>query len=288
MSQQEFAIGHFPDRVEVVVTGRWTADAAGPFESGEADRLVLNYAHGFSEPNLEFLRGLPVRQLVVLDRRLESLDPISALGDTLELLHVTTDPALALDLARFPRLVDLSADWHQVEATIAGGTSLRRLHVGRYGQQDLQPLSRLVGLRRLALTDRPLLRSLGGLSSLPDLRALGVFMAKDLDDVSELQGRSAIEDLELEGCRKLSTVDALAGCVGLSRLNLSECGDLASLAPLRGLTAIEVLQVFGSTKIVDGDLTPIADLPRLKELRIQSRRHYRPSVAEIQATLPRG
>jgi hypothetical protein len=70
-------------------------------------------------------------------------------------------------------------------------------------------------------------------------------------------------------------------------LNLSECGDLPSLVPLRGLTSIEVLLMFGTTKIVDGDLTPIADLRRLRELRMQSRRHYRPSVAEIQASLPR-
>jgi internalin A len=145
-SQQEFAVGRFPDRVEVVVTGRWTADASRLFESGEADRLVLNYAHGFGETDLEFLRGLPVRQLVVLDRRLGSLAPLSDLGDTLELLHVTTAPSLTIDLGRFPRLTDLSADWHQVVATIKAASNLERLHVGRYDQVDLEPLAEFAGL----------------------------------------------------------------------------------------------------------------------------------------------
>lgn len=282
---RDFAVGHFPNRVEVTLTGRWTVDASRLIESGEADRLVLNYAHGFNEPDLEFLRGLPVRQLDIVDRRLTSLTPISELGDTLELLHVTSDPALSIDLTRLPRLTDLSADWQQVGATIESAANLERLHLGRYDRVDLAQLSRLVRLKRLVLMDRPRVRSLDGLSELPELQDFAVPLAKDLVDVSALRGLAQIEDLDMEACRKLNTVEDLSLCVGLRRLNISECGDLPSVAPLRGLASIEDLLMYGTTKIVDGDLTPIADLPRLKELRMQSRRHYRPSVAEIQASL---
>jgi hypothetical protein len=285
---REFAVGHFPDRVEVTLTGRWTVDAARLIESGEVDRLVLNYAHGFSEPDLSFLRGLPVRQLDIVDRRLTSLTPINELGETLKLLHVTSDPSLSIDLTRFPRLTDLSADWQQVGASIESAENLQRLHVGRYDRVDLAPLSRLVHLKRLVLTDRPRVRSLDGLSELPELREFAVPLAKDLVDVSALRGLAQIEDLDMEGCRRLTTIEDLSHCVGLRRLNLSECGDLPSVAPLRGLVSTEDLLMYGTTKVVDGDLTPIADLPRLKELRMQSRRHYRPSVAAIQASLPRG
>ncbi len=248
---------------------------------------MLNYAHGFSEPDLEFLRGLPVRQLVILDRRLESLAPVHALGATLELLHVTTSPTLAIDLTQFPRLSDLSADWRQVRASIASATDLREVNLGGYSEVDLEPLGGLGRLRRLTLTDRPRVRSLSGLSAFPDLRVLGVPLAKDLDDVSALPESPAVEDLDLEGCKKLTSVIELGGCRALRRLNLSECGDLPTLGPLRGLQALEVLLLYGSTKVVDGDLAPIANLPRLRELRMQSRRHYRPSVREIQASLPR-
>jgi hypothetical protein len=283
--QHEFAVGHFPDRVELTLTGRWTADASRAIESGEADRLVLNYAHGFSEPDLNFLRGLPVRQLVILDRRLTSLTPISDLGDTLELLHVTSDPSLVIDLTRLPKLTDVSADWQQVRATIEAAANLQRLHIGRYDRADLAALSRLVHLKRLVLMDRPRVRSLDGLSDLSDLQEFAVPLAKDLVDVSALRGLAQIEVLDMEACRKLNTIEDLRHCIGLRRLNLSECGDLPSVAPLRELVSIEDLLMYGTTKVVDGDLTPIADLPRLKELRMQSRRHYRPSVAEIQASL---
>lgn len=282
-----FAIGRFHDRVEMVVTGPWTDRAAEAVRSGAVDRVVLNYAHGFAEPDLEFLRDLPIRQLIILDRRLNSLEPVAALSESLELLHVTSDPSLHLDLAQLPRLVDLSADWHQVRATIPFADKLVRLHLGRYGEHDLMPLARIRDLRRLALTDRPRLRSLSGLANFSELRSLSISMARDLDDIDDLRGRDLIEEIGLESCRRLVRIDALTGCSRLRRLNLSECGDIESLLPLNGLGDLEVLQLFGSTKVLDGDLGPIDALPSLRELRMQSRRHYRPSVAEIQASLPR-
>ena len=68
------------DHVEVVVSGAWSPDGAAAFENGGASRLVLNYALGFNEPTLDFLRGLPIRQLVILDPRLTDLEPIKLAG----------------------------------------------------------------------------------------------------------------------------------------------------------------------------------------------------------------
>lgn len=284
VSQEGFAVGQFPDRVEVMVTGRWTDKAARLFESGEADRLVLNYAHGFSEPNLEFLQGVPVRQLVVVDRRLQSLEPISALGPTLEMLHISTRTSLNVDLSRLPHLQDLSVEWDLVRSSIARLSHLRRLSLARFDETDLASLAHLDGLRRLVLTDRPRVRSLSGVSSHPDLRELGVFYAKDLDDFSDLRRLAHVEKLELEGCKKLMRLDDIGVCAGLRWLNLSECDELVSLAPIRGMN-LEDLRLAGTTKILDNDLSPIASLERLKSFRIQSRRSYQPSVEKIKEDL---
>ena len=62
------------------MTGRWTQEAARAFGTGRAQRLVLNYALGFDEPSLDFLTGLPIRELVVTDRRLRDLSPVHSLG----------------------------------------------------------------------------------------------------------------------------------------------------------------------------------------------------------------
>lgn len=286
MRGQGFAVGQFRDRVEVVVTGPWSGQVAELVVSGEVDRVVLNYALGFAERDLDFLRGLPVRQLVILDRRLTSLEPVHALSGSLELLHLTTDPALGIDLSQFTRLRELSADWQQIRSTVSSAASLERVHVGRYAERDLGPLTGLQNLRSLVLTDRPRLVSLAGLARFPSLRVLQVALARYLVDISELRSCKFVEEVQLESCRKLSSIEALASLANLRRLNLSECGDLASLAPIARLTDLEVVGLFGSTRIIDGDLTPLAALPRLKELRMQSRRHYRPTVDDVQAGLP--
>lgn len=276
------------DAVEMVLTGPWTQEAANILASGRVDRLVLNYALGFDSSSLEFLQGQPIRELVVLDRRLASLEPIHTLAQTLESLSVTTDPALAVDLARLPKVRDLSAAWSQVKRTIDAATGLRAAFFLGYEARDLEPLTSLGHLTELIFKDRPRLRSLNGISSLPALRLLGVYLAKDLDDIADIRGHRALHDLALESCRRLTRIDELGDCRGLRSLNLSECGDIESLSPISQLTDLEDLQLFGSTRILDGDLSPIADLPRLKSLRMRSRRSYRPSVEAVQSTLPRG
>lgn len=271
----------------MVVTGSWTVEAATAVRDGEVDRLVLNYALGFDEPSLTFLEGLPLRELVILDPRLSDLEPVHSLGSTLRALSVTTKPSLKLDLGHLPGLRSVSAAWPQVSASIGAASDVQIAFLRGYQPVDLTPLAAMRNLTELQMKDRPKLKSLAGLSALPKLRLIGVYLANDLADIEDLAERSEIEDLALEACRKIARIDALAGCRGLRRLNLSECGDITSLHPIRALTNLEQVSLFGSTKIADDDLSPLAELPRLQRLRMKSRRSYRPSVEEIQARLPR-
>ena len=109
-------------------------------------------------------------------------------------------------------------------------------------------------------------------------------LATKLSDISALgEGEPlALRKLELTGCRKIQTIDALRVCTNLRELDLSEGGEIATAEPLSGLDKLEYLQMHSSTRIVDGNLRPIADLPNLAELRMRNRRHYKPSVAEIE------
>ena len=154
-----------------------------------------------------------------------------------------------------------------------------------FDEDDLAPLAGLTNLSAISLKDRPRLRSLAGIGELVLLTHLGIFGASRLSDVSELQGRDVLERLDLQACRGLDTLDDLAGCTGLRTLNVAEGGDLGSVAPLAGLVELEELYAYGSTRFVDGDLSPLARLPRLTELRMQSRRHYRPGVPDLKAAL---
>jgi hypothetical protein len=280
-----FTVSPRKDGVEMVVTGRWSPEAGLALQISKVDSLVLNYALGFDEPDLSFLDGQPLRKLVVLDRRLRALDPIYTLAATLESLQLTTDPALTVDLNRLPFLTDLAADWAQVRTTFSGGRRLQRLFLGRYSENDLVPLTTAQGLAALVLKDRPRVSSLRGFAQLPQMTELGVFLATNLADVTELRGAGRLKELQLEACRRISTMEDLADCGSLEMLNLSECGDFPDVEPLRELNELQILYLYGTTKILNGDLTPIMQLPKLRELRMQNRRNYAPSVAEIQQRL---
>lgn len=275
----------FDDRHEVVVTGPWSAEMINAVQSGIADRVVCNYALGFDEPDLRFLEYLPIKQLVILDPRISDLAPLYTLSPTLESLHLTVDPHIAIDLTAFPLLRDLSANWSQVADTITGALRLQRTALGSYQPADLTPLAGLDALNSISMKDRPRIRSLAGLGQLPNLTHLGIYSAARLEDVADLRGRQRIESLYLQGCPRLGTTEDLDGCTGLRKLNLAEGADLDTCTPLGALTALEELYLYGTTRFTDGDLSPIAELPHLTELRMQNRRHYRPSVKTIQGTI---
>lgn len=267
---------------DLVVTGEWTDEMGLAVLSGQADGLVLNYALGFRGRDLACVRGLPLRRLSVLARTITDVDPIYTLGATLQSLWVQLGSSVQLDLGRLPQLRVLSGEWRQLCGSVSALAHLQQLHTLGYADDDLTPLAGNPALEVLAFRDRPALRSLRGVDDLPALRVLGVFGAHRLDDLAELAGGpTGLTDLELEGCRGISDLGPVGTRTQLRFLNASECGDVASLAPLGRLAELRRLYLYGSTKVLDGDLEPLTGLPHLEELRMQSRRHYRPPLATV-------
>jgi hypothetical protein len=265
----------------LVVNGAWTDAAARALESGRADGLNLNYALGFKNTDLTFLSAWPLKRLWILARTVKDLRPVYRLSATLETLSVQSAPSATLDVAAFHELLSLTASWGQIRSTIADAPQLRDLLVLGYTDADLSALRWNSSLRRLRFKDRPSLTSLAGIEAFRHLQEFGVYLAP-LDDLEPLRGlESALEALHLESCR-VHDLGPIENLTTLRVLNASECGEIKSLQPLLGLTELEVVLLFGTTKIVDNDLAPLASLPRLRELRMRPRRTYRPSVEHIQ------
>ncbi len=257
------------------------------FHNGLADGLTLNYARGFQERNLSFLKGLPIRRLTILARTMSDLDPVYELATTLTELSVETDERTPIDLGRLPHLRILAASWRQVRQTIGSAEKLEKCLLLSYEEVDLTPLGALTSLSSLALKDHPAVASLAGLDRLPWLTDLGIYSARDLEDLSELRRTASptLQRLQLESCRRIETLEAIACCEALTFLNAGDCGDIASLQPIARLGRLESLYLYESTRIVDNDLTPITKLPRLRDFRMRSRRSYVPSVPDLQQAI---
>lgn len=269
----------------LVMTGRWSKLAERVLDSGRADGLELNYAKGFKDTDLAFIRPWPLKRLAILARTIKDVTPIYALSPSLESLRVECAPTATIDLARLPSLRSLSASWAPVRSSIGELAALDDLFLLAYSEVDLHPLRSNSRLVRLRFKDRPRLRSLAGLEALQAIEHLGIYLAP-LHDITALEDHppAGLRELHLESCR-VSALTSVAAAQGLRHLNMSDCGGVESLRPLCGLGHLESLWLYGTTKVLDDDLMPIADLPRLRELRMMSRKSYRPSVEDLQTII---
>lgn len=268
----------------LVATERWTAEAADALRSGRADGLDLNYAKGFKNTDLAFMEDWPLKRVSLLARTVKELGPLYRVASTLESLSVESGPAV-IDLGSFPHITDLAASWEQISDSVSKAHHLESLYAGSYTAEDLTPLQHNSRLKRIRMKDRPRLRSLRGVEQLPALDHLGIYLATSLHDFAPLRETTTLRELHLESCRSLNDLTPIAASLGLRLLNVAECGDIVSLAPIAALLELEAVLLYGTTKIVDDDLTPLAGLPRLRELRMRSRRSYRPSVEQLHALI---
>jgi hypothetical protein len=283
-----FRLEEGPWGVAVVVTGDWSGAAEAALLRPEVTGLTLNYALGFRERSLDFIREWPIQQLTILARTIDDLSPVYRLAGTLERLSAETSPKAAIDLRRLPWLTSVGADWSQIADTIEYAIGLNDLYTTSYEPADLYPLQRNPALTRLRMKQHPRLASLDGIESLPALTEIGIFGARRLDDIDAL-GRpdapSQLVSLDLGSCSGIVALDAVAEQIGLRFLGIGNCGPIASLRPLGSMTSLEYLWAWESTRIGDGDLEPLLGLRSLTEIRMKPRKHYRPSLAEVKHRL---
>jgi hypothetical protein len=278
-----YVVEDSPEGRSLVVTGPWSDDAARALERGVADGLVLNYARGFCERSLDVLDGAwPIRRLDVLDRAIVDLHPIGRLVD-LENVSIQAAAEATVDLGMLPRLQSVAGEWALIGRTLSAVAELKHVTTWMFDDIDLHAFRDHVALKTLTIKDAPYLESLSGLGDLPDLEALAVVVAPRLHDIAELP--ASLRELKFEECVRIEAIDDVEPLVGLRLLGVSECGDISSLAPVAPLTQLVVFYAWGSTRVLDGDLSPLARLPRLKEIRMRNRRGYKPPVGDLAAAV---
>ena len=231
--------------------------------------------------DLSFLARVPeLRGLVLNAGEVRDLSAVQALGglETLT-LNTPTKPKLPLDFTAFPALRVLRMYWNAGFESVFGCAALESLYVFSQPDADLSRYGALGALRRLELSQGRKLLSTQGVG---ELDFLGLYSQGALTELTDLPDLSV---LSLQTAKNVDALDGVAGCTSLTRLDVANCGDIASLAPLAGLTALETFGAWESTRILDGDLSVLLRLPRLREVRMRDRREYRPPVSEIEAAL---
>jgi internalin A len=243
------------------------------------DGVQVSVLLSIREDDVSFLAQIPsLRGLVLNGGGVRDLSPVQALG-ALETLTLNTPakPKLPLDFAAFPALKTLRMYWNAGFESVFGCESLEALFVFGPPDPDLARFGTLPRLRRLEVSQGRKLVSTAGVGG--SVRFLGLYQQAAL---SALEGLPALDVLAIEGAKQLGELRTVHT---LKTLKAANCGDIASLAPLRGLDRLEEFFAWESTRVLDGDLSVLLELPRLRTLGMRDRREYRPRVAEIEAAL---
>jgi hypothetical protein len=237
--------------------------------------------------DLDFLAEIDdVEWLHVNNLGLRQCDGIQQLRrvHTLELGAYCTS---RLDFAALPALRRLYTERVPGWETAAHCVALEHFHMQRYPETDLARLASLTNLRSLRLGDSRTLRSLDGIESMQRLErlSLGALAVRDISALRPLS--STLTHLEIDGCRGITEIGPIGALVNLRSLAVTDCGDIDSLTPIRSLVKLDAVWLWGSTRIRDGDLSVLKELPLLTQTSFMDRRGYSHTLAEVEAALRR-
>lgn len=257
----------------MVVTSKWNNVFEQYIVNQDIRELCLNYAKGWKGENLLFLNSLSNLQgFIIIDWNIADISPIHNLH-SLRYLQISTYCKTAIDFTQFPLLEECRLEWRAKTNSLFDCRSLKILFLNRYSAKDTSKFSQLINLESLSLANSPI-RSLDGLKLLTKLKFLGLYNLRKLESLSGIEELYHLEELEINGCRSLRSIKEVEKLANLRKLQFCDDGDIDSIKYLESLTNLESVLFYGSTNVLDGDLSFLKKLPRLKKVSFQNRKHY--------------
>ena len=135
--------------------------------------------------------------------------------------------------------------------------NLEKIAVGYQQISDVSPLSSLTELTHIDLRNNSLILDISPLAANYNLQSVTA-LATGVRDFSPLSVCPRLTKIDA-GTMLITTLDIFKGIDSLERLNLHE----VRLDTLSGIENFHRLQVFEVTDVIDGDLSPLLELPYL-------------------------
>ncbi|MDD5135652.1 MAG: hypothetical protein PHP01_09635 [Phycisphaerae bacterium] len=262
---------------KMVVLGELTEDIVEYCAGNGIVELELNWAKGFrgSLDMLEKFIGL--LSLEICDYTIEDIAVIHRLKDMKHIrrLSISTYCKTPIDFGGFENLSHLSVFWRKGIIGLDRLQKLKSLFIYKYNPQggDLSQLAQIESLEELSLKV-PNIKSIGDVQMLKNLKSLGIYAATKLESIEGIKLLPNLNTLEIEGCSKINDISAIGELAGLVKLSVSNCKRIESLRPVEKLENLSELRFIESTNVIDGKVAFIKNLPRLKNVIFQNRRHY--------------
>ncbi|MEU7028332.1 hypothetical protein AB0A60_16775 [Streptomyces sp. NPDC046275] len=269
-------------RAEMFVTDEpWDPAYAERFADGTCDTLVVGSPlRRGAGPDLGFLPGLAgLRGLRVLNG-VADVSPVAECAE-LERLSLPGTVTRDVDLSGLTRLREAEVPWAAGARSLPVLAGVEDLVVTGWRGEALAVLGAKPVLRKLRIESvRGHVTSMEGAGRLPVLDALRCYDGR-LVRAELLTGATALTDVSLLSARP-GAIAFVAGLPRLRRLELENSGDIASLGPVASHPALREVILSGTTRVADGDLSPLLANPGLRSVAVEhGHAHYTHAPSEV-------
>jgi hypothetical protein len=162
--------------------------------------------------------------------------------------------------------------------------NLEYLFIRNLKERDLSRFAGLKNLKKLELIDARKLESLEGIEHLTTLEDLCLDGKPKLTDVSALNRLPSLKLLEIAGCNHIQWPADLSGLSSLRHVLFKEMKALGSISMFSQCKLLAFFINYG-VPVKDGDIAFLQDLPHLKRLSIEPKKHYNLDVGPLIAEL---
>lgn len=244
-------------------------------------------------PTVENLSAARSLQALFLERpRISDLSGLEGMQQLRSLKIRTALKLVSLRGIETLEITELAVDGAKALGSIGAVANLRNLRKLELrftaAVADLEQIGAVHSLQELLLIGGPRLRGLEfveGLSGLQELVIANTTVDAQVS-LAPLSGLSHLRVLGLgPGINAAEAPEHIGALINLEVLSLEQLPPLESIAFVRGLSRLYSLKIH-RTPILDGDLSPLLDLPSLARVYVHPyRKHYAPSEAELFARL---
>jgi Leucine-rich repeat (LRR) protein len=188
----------------------------------------------------------------------------------LKFLSIQTAGKSPIDLTGLSELVELSLKWRPQILGLETLCQLQHLAIVEYQDKDLLPIKSLKSLKRLTIKTSKF-QSLAGIEFLPHLEYLDLGNCKQLQSIIHLNGLQKLNRIHLDSCPKITDYNSLTDLPSLDCLIIMDSKEIASIQFMQNFPRLKYLALTGTTTIVDGDLSPLDNIP---EVAFAPKKHY--------------
>ena len=187
----------------LILKGCWSDDVASYMQANEIFALRLADTFGFKGHDLSFLSELDyLRSLELYCWDAKGVKIIESLPQ-LEVLGLQYKSTQKVNLSAFSKLKIALVTWSKGLSSLLELSSLQKLNIQNYPHSNLEPISKMEGLKQLFLTSRKL-ESLKGIEHLGCLEVLNLYNCPFLASLDGTESCQYLSTIEIEACNRVS------------------------------------------------------------------------------------